>query len=56
MTDPELDALAAMLGLTLQPGWHDGVRLNLAASLRLAALVAEFPLDDEDDQAPVFSA
>ena len=56
MNDAELDALAATLGLTLQADWREGVRLNLSASLRLAALVADFPLDDEDDQAPVFSA
>ncbi len=56
MTDPTLDALAAALGITLQPEWRGGVRMNLMTSLRLAALVAEFPLDDEADAAPVFRA
>ena len=56
MSDPDLDALAASLGLTLRPEWRDGVRANYDASLRLASLVAEFPLDDEIDLAPVFRA
>lgn len=53
---PDLDALAAALGITLRPEWHGGVRLNLDASLRLAREVAEFPLDDEAELAPVFRA
>ena len=56
MNDPEIDALAAALGITLQPAWRDGVRTNLAVSLRLAAMVADFPLDDECDSAPIFRA
>lgn len=56
MDDPELDALAATLGLRLEPAWRDGVRTNLTISLRMASFVAEFPLDDEADAAPVFRA
>ena len=57
MTDlPDLDALAATLGITLRPEWHPSVRANLEISLRLANVVMDFPLDDEADLAPVFRA
>jgi hypothetical protein len=57
MTDPtdRIDTLAAAIGITLEPGWRDGVRMNLEISLRMAAMVAEFPLDDEDDALPVYT-
>ncbi len=55
MTDPTLDALAAAIGVTLQPEWRDGVRINLDVSLRMATLVAAFPLHDEDDALPVYT-
>jgi hypothetical protein len=57
MTDPtdRIDTLAAAIGITLEPGWRDGVRMNLEISLRMAAMVADFPLDDEDDALPVFT-
>jgi hypothetical protein len=29
--------------------------MNLEISLRMAAMVAEFPLDDEDDALPVYT-
>ncbi len=51
---PDLDAMAAALGITLDPDWHDAVRTNLDISLRMANQVASFPLDDETDLAPVF--
>ena len=56
MGELDLDALAASLGITLDPEWRAGVRANYEISLRLASLVAEFPLDDEADLAPVFRA
>ena len=57
MTDlPDLDALAATLGITLRPEWHGTVRANLEISLRLANVVMDFPLDDDADLAPVFCA
>lgn len=55
-TPPDLDALATHLGIPLRPEWHDTIRANLEISLRLAKAVAEFPLDDEADLAPVFRA
>ena len=56
MTDRiDLDALAATLGITLRPEWHETIRTNLDISLRMATHVAEFDLDDEADLAPVFT-
>jgi hypothetical protein len=60
MTDPELDALidaaAPALGLEVRPEWRAAVRTNLAVSLRMGAAVLEFPLGDEAEPAPVFTA
>ena len=59
MTDPDLpdiEVLAATLGIPLRPEWHDTVRQNLAISLRLASLVGEVPLPDDAEPAPVFRA
>jgi hypothetical protein len=56
MTDEQLDALAAALGIPLRPEWRPTVRANLELSLRLGSLVAAFPLDDEAELAPVFRA
>ena len=54
MTDDQLDALAAALGIPLRPEWREAVRTNLDISLRLGSLVAAFPLEDEAELAPVF--
>jgi hypothetical protein len=60
MTDAELDALidatARALGLEIKPEWRDDVRANLAVTLRMGGLVRDFPLPDEADPAPVFTA
>ncbi len=59
MTEAELDAYmdasAAVLGIGIAPEWRDAVRANLALSLRMAAIVAAFPLEDEAEPAPVFT-
>ena len=59
MTEPELDAYmdasAAVLGIAIDPAWRDAVRANLALSLRMAATVAAFPLEDEAEPTPVFT-
>jgi len=56
----DLDAFIAagtrLLGLTIKPEWREAIRLHLAISLGHARAVAEFPLPDESDPAPVFSA
>jgi Protein of unknown function (DUF4089) len=60
VTDAELEALmdasAVVLGLTIAPEWRDAVRSNLLVTLRLAQLVRDFPLPDEAEPAPVFTA
>jgi hypothetical protein len=60
MTDAPLDAFidssAALLGLSIKQEWRDAVRANLAVSLRMGALVMDFPLPDEAEPAPVFTA
>ena len=53
---PDIDGLAAALGIPMRPEFREGVATNLAISLRLATLVAAFPLDDESEIAPVFQA
>jgi hypothetical protein len=60
MPDASLDAYIAaaarVLDLPIDPAWQPAVRANLELTLRLAAVVAEFPLPDEADAAPVFEA
>jgi hypothetical protein len=58
-TDPLDDfipAAAAALDLPLQADWQAAVKANLAVTLKHAALVADFPLSDEAEPAPVFEA
>ena len=59
MTDAELDAYmdasVTVLGIAIAPEWRAAVRANLALSLRMAAVVAAFPLEDEAEPAPVFT-
>ncbi len=58
-TDPLNDfirAAAQTLDLPLEPEWLPAVRINLLVTLRYAGLVAEFPLPDEAEPAPVFKA
>lgn len=54
--DAFMDSGAALLGIPLDPAWRPSVRGHLEVSLRLALLVAEFPLPGELDPAPVFRA
>jgi hypothetical protein len=60
MASPPLDdfivAAAAALDLPLDPAWKASVKANLDVTLRHAATVAEFPLPDEAEPAPVFKA
>lgn len=54
----DLDAIilsgTTLLGIPIEPEWHDAIRANLETTLRLARLVDQFPLPDEADAAPVF--
>jgi hypothetical protein len=54
--DDYIDAAARALAVPIEPAWKPAVRANLEVTLRLAALVAEFPLPDEAEPAPVFEA
>lgn len=60
MTDAELDAYVAasarVLGIPMDPAWREAVKANLEVAFRMGALVAEFPLPDEAEPAPVFGA
>jgi hypothetical protein len=54
--DDYIAAAARVLELPIDPAWQPAVRANLELTLRLAALITEFPLPDEADAAPVFEA
>lgn len=54
--DSYIDALAAALGLPIEPAWKPAVQANLEVSLKLARMVDEFPLPDETEPASVFRA
>ncbi len=57
----EFDAeayLAAMLPairLDIDPSWKPGIVGNLARNAEIARLFLEFPLDDAEEPAPVFT-
>lgn len=54
--DPEavMDAMAPMLGLTIEAGARAAVAANLEVTARFAAIVLAVLLDDEAEPAPVF--
>ena len=54
--DDDIAAAARVLELSIDLAWQPAVRANLELTLRFAAVVAEFPLPDEADAAPVFEA
>jgi hypothetical protein len=54
--DNLIDASAAALGLPVEDEWRPGIKANLQVTLRLANMVAEFPLPDEAEPAPTFEA
>ncbi len=47
---------ARALALPIDPAWYPMIRLNLEATFRLAAFVADFKLSDAAEPAPVFRA
>jgi hypothetical protein len=55
-TDSLIEAAAEALALTIDPAWKPAIRANLLVNLRLAAMVAELPLPDDAEPAPVFEA
>jgi hypothetical protein len=54
--DDFIDAAASLLALSIKPSWRPAIKANLDVTLRFAALVAELPLPDEAEPAPVFTA
>ena len=54
--DDFVDAAARALDLPLDPAWKGAVQNNLAVTLALAASFADFPLPDDAEPAPVFTA
>jgi Protein of unknown function (DUF4089) len=54
--DSFVDAAAHALDLKLEPAWKSAVKANLEVTLALAVLFADFPLPDEAEPAPIFSA
>jgi len=54
--DDFITAAAAALDLPLERAWLPAVRANLEVSLKLGNMVAEFPLPDAAEPAPIFKA
>lgn len=54
--DAYVAAAAQALDLPLTAQYRPGVKMNLAVTMRMAAIVAAFPLPDEAEPAPVFRA
>ncbi|MCJ2129829.1 DUF4089 domain-containing protein [Methylobacterium sp. E-045] len=54
--DAYIDAASALLGIPLDPAWVAAVGANLTVLQSAAGLVAGFPLPDEAEPAPVFTA
>ena len=54
--DAFVDASAHALDLEIDPAWRGAVKANLATTFALAALFADFPLPDDAEPAPIFSA
>jgi len=54
--DDYIKAAAAALDLPLEADWQGAIKANLAVTLKLANLVAEFPLPDAAEPAPIFRA
>ena len=58
-SDPLDDFITAgtrELGLKVEKSWMRAIRFNLRVTLDLGAAVAEFPLPDDAEPAPVFRA
>jgi hypothetical protein len=52
----QVDAAIASAGLPVDAEWRASIDAHFEAIAKAAALVMEFPLEDEVDAAPVFSA
>jgi hypothetical protein len=52
--EAHVDHMAKLLDLEIGPAWRPTVATTLAATVKIAALVNDFPLDDHIEPAPVF--
>jgi hypothetical protein len=52
----QIDAAIISTAIAVAPEWRAGIDAHFEAIAKAAALVMEFPLDDELDPAPVFAA
>jgi hypothetical protein len=56
MTERDVQQLAALVGLPISPADLPAVTVALGVLLEVARLVADFPLPDDVEPAPVFRA
>lgn len=54
--DAYIAEAARLLGVELTAEMHEATRANLETAQRMAALVADYPLDDHAEPAPVYTA
>jgi hypothetical protein len=54
LIDRWIEAMAALHGLPLDETSIAEIRANLAVAQRMATLLAEFPLDEREEQLPVY--
>jgi hypothetical protein len=54
--DTYAEAVAGLLALPIDPAWMPSIAANLRVLHAAADLVGAFPLPDEAEAAPVFSA
>lgn len=54
--DAFVDASAHALDLKVEPAWRGAIKANLAVTFALAAQFTDFPLPDDAEPAPIFSA
>jgi hypothetical protein len=54
--DELITTSAGALALPVDLAWYPAIHLNLEVNFRLATLVANFPLPDDAEPAPVFRA
>ena len=50
-----LAATAKLLGLTVAPQWREEILFHMKVLAEAAQLLAEFPLDDAIEPAPIFA-
>jgi hypothetical protein len=54
--DQWIDAVAPLVKLEIAPDYRDGVKSNLKAAAKMAALLERAPLKPETEPAPVYRA